>query len=436
MKGEKENVQQNKQQFSFIHTADLHLDSPFLGISDVDSELGECLSKSTFQTYDSIIEQCIERKVDFLLIAGDVYDSADKSLYAQIKFLDGLRRLSDYGVSVYICHGNHDPLNGWSARLKWPDNVHVMRGDTVDCIDFKKDDEIVARILGISYPIQHIESNLVKKFPVKMAEWPFTIGLLHCTVGSSDGHYPYSPCTVEDLRCSNYDYWALGHIHAPSQISTSDPVIIYSGTPQGRHPGECGAHGCFYVSVDSKERVSVEFVETDSIRWYVQEISIDEINTEGELLERMQDTIDEIREKVDGRSVICRFVLKGRSPLHTSLKEEDILSNFLQVLRDTEFSNSSFIWVDRIEDYTRLPVDRETLLKRKDFVGDVVNIVESLSENDNTFKDLRRTFENLFKSSIGKNLLSNIDKEELPDIIQRAENILLDYLLTEEKHAD
>jgi hypothetical protein len=99
MEGEKDNTPDNKQQFTFIHTADLHLDSPFIGISNVDSELGECLSKSTFQTYDSIIEQCIERKVDFLLIAGDVYDSADKSLYAQIKFLDGLRRLSDYGIS-------------------------------------------------------------------------------------------------------------------------------------------------------------------------------------------------------------------------------------------------------------------------------------------------------------------------------------------------
>jgi hypothetical protein len=190
------------------------------------------------------------------------------------------------------------------------------------------------------------------------------------------------------------------------------------------------------VSVDSKENISVEFIETDCIRWYVEEILIDEINTEGELLEHIQDTIDEIREKADGRSIICRFILTGRSPLHTSLKEENILSNFLQVLRDTEFSYSSFIWVDRIEDYTRLPVDRETLLKRKDFVGDVENIVESLYEDDKTFKDLRRLFESSFKSSIGKNLLSNIDKEELPDIIQRAENILLDYLLTEEKHAD
>jgi DNA repair protein SbcD/Mre11 len=436
MIGEKDSTPGNKQQFTFIHTADLHLDSPFLGISNVDSELGERLAKSTFQTYDSIIDQCIERKVDFLLIAGDIYDSADKSLYAQIKFLDGLRRLSDFGISVYICHGNHDPLNGWSARLKWPNNVHVMRGDSVECIDFKKENEIVARISGISYPIPHVENNLAKKFPVRMAEWPFTIGLLHCTVGSRDGHYPYSPCTVEDLKYLNYDYWALGHIHTPSQISTSDPIIVYSGTPQGRHPGECGVHGCFYVSVDSKERVSFEFIETDSIRWYVQEISIDEINTEGELLECMQDTIDEIHEKADGRSVICRLVLTGRSPLHAFLKEDDILNNFIQKLRDTEFSNSSFIWVDRIEDCTRLPVDRETLLRRKDFVGDVANIVESLYENDNTYKELRRTFDTLLKSSIGKNLLNNIDKEELPDLIQRAENILLDYLLTEEKHAD
>ncbi len=84
-----------KKKLSFIHTSDLHLDSTFLGFSEVNHELIKILLKSTFQAYDSIINICIQKKVDFLLIAGDVYDSANKSLYAQLKFLVGLKKLSD-----------------------------------------------------------------------------------------------------------------------------------------------------------------------------------------------------------------------------------------------------------------------------------------------------------------------------------------------------
>ena len=47
--------------FSFVHTADLHLDSPFIGITGVDPKLGERLAKATILAYETIIELCIER---------------------------------------------------------------------------------------------------------------------------------------------------------------------------------------------------------------------------------------------------------------------------------------------------------------------------------------------------------------------------------------
>ena len=69
--------------FSFVHTGDLHLDSPFKGISSVSDEISLRLREATFEAYDNIIDLCIDRGVDFLLIAGDVYDGAEKSLQAQ-----------------------------------------------------------------------------------------------------------------------------------------------------------------------------------------------------------------------------------------------------------------------------------------------------------------------------------------------------------------
>jgi DNA repair exonuclease SbcCD nuclease subunit len=72
--------------FSFVHTADLHLDSPFKGISEVSKEISLELTEATFNAFNKIIDLCIEKQVDFLLIVGDIYDGADRSLRAQLRF--------------------------------------------------------------------------------------------------------------------------------------------------------------------------------------------------------------------------------------------------------------------------------------------------------------------------------------------------------------
>ena len=82
----------------FVHAADLHLDSPFTGIrSEAPEHVAGALYKATFDAYEKIIDLCISERVDALLVAGDVYDGADRSLRAQQAFIRGLRRLDEAG---------------------------------------------------------------------------------------------------------------------------------------------------------------------------------------------------------------------------------------------------------------------------------------------------------------------------------------------------
>ncbi|MEJ2365418.1 MAG: DNA repair exonuclease [Deltaproteobacteria bacterium] len=112
--------------FSFIHTADLHLDSPFTGLRQVGDTVASLIKDATFRAFDNVVDLAIRRKVDFFLVAGDVYDASDRSLRAQLKFADGLRKLAQAGIRSFVCHGNHDPLDGWSASLRWPGGVHIF----------------------------------------------------------------------------------------------------------------------------------------------------------------------------------------------------------------------------------------------------------------------------------------------------------------------
>ena len=161
--------------FSFVHTADLHLDSPFLGLGRLAQDgIADELRQATFKAFDSVINLCIQRSVDFLLVAGDVYDGADRSLRAQLWFREGLRRLTKAGVCAYIVHGNHDPLDGWAHSLELPQGVHDF-GPELESVVFEKEGVPVARIHGISYPTQKIGKRFGNGFQTgrqrKVSDW-------------------------------------------------------------------------------------------------------------------------------------------------------------------------------------------------------------------------------------------------------------------------
>lgn len=213
--------------FSFIHAADLHLDSPFRGITAESPAIAELLQSATFDVYNSLIDLCIEKQVQFLLISGDIYDGADRSLRAQLRFRDGLKRLADNNIQAFIVHGNHDPYKGHSKSIDWPPGVHVFNYRTAESIPVKIDDTTIAIVSGLSHENRNVKTNLAKKIKGDNSDL-FQIGLLHCNVGRNTGHEDYAPCELEDLLNIGMDYWALGHVHE-RKVLHADPYVVYPG---------------------------------------------------------------------------------------------------------------------------------------------------------------------------------------------------------------
>ncbi|MEA2074378.1 MAG: DNA repair exonuclease [Euryarchaeota archaeon] len=422
--------------FSFIHTADLHLDSPFRGISEINEEISLELTEATFKAFNKIIDFGIKKQIDFLLIAGDIYDGADRSLRAQLRFRDGLKRLSEAGIKAYIVHGNHDSLDGWSANLDWPKNVYIFKGKSVEKVSVEKNGKKVAQIYGISFHNREIKTNLTYKFPKisKSKKALFTIGMLHCNVGTNTGHEPYAPCTLQDLFTQNFDYWALGHIHKKAIINKDNPLVIYPGNPQGLHPKETGSRGCFLINVDENGKPTAEFIEVDSIRWFVEELSTDALYTEEELISKIHNHIEKIRKEAKGRPSICRIILTGRSAMHSSIARKGVLDDILKDLREDEEREKQFVWIESIEDNTNPEIDRKSLLERKDFIGDLVKLFEEFSHDKTKIAELKDSLAPLFTSPGGRKLLEPVDDEHFLDLIKRAETLCLDKLMEANSH--
>ncbi|MGI8657174.1 MAG: metallophosphoesterase family protein, partial [Candidatus Limnocylindria bacterium] len=236
--------------FRFLHTGDLHLDSPIEGLSaEAPPDVLAELRAATTGAWHNIVALALRERVDFVVIAGDVFEVASPTLLGQTRFRDGLARLADAGIPSFVVHGNHDPADGrsWAPSLVFPALAHRFGTGVGESVGVLREGREIARVHGRSYPRAAVAENFAASMKAGPDE-PFSIGLLHTNVGDRPGHANYAPCSVSDLRSSGMDYWALGHIHHPGPV-LDEPPALYCGIPQGRDPGELGARGCYLVEV-------------------------------------------------------------------------------------------------------------------------------------------------------------------------------------------
>lgn len=417
--------------FRFVHAADLHLDSPFTGIRESAPHVGETLRRATFDAYDRIIALCIERRADALLVAGDVFDSADRSLAAQIRFVDGLKRLDAAGIRAFICHGNHDPLDGWGADLALPPLAHRF-GATAEAVPVDPDSPSAPVVCGISYPQREVRRNLAPEFPARQPG-RFTIGLLHANVDTNPGHEAYAPCTLDDLVATGYDYWALGHVHTRAILRDEAPLVAYPGNPQGRHPNERGARGVYVVDVQDNA-AAAEFVAVDAVRWEQLDLPIDGIEDATALFGRLEALVAERLDAADGRHIVYRVRLTGRGALHAPLSQRGEVDDLVRQINDAWAGRSPFAFCGGMASRTRSELDRGALRNGKDFVGDFLTMTAGLAQDENLADDLLAELAPLRGNARARRYLDAgpLGADEARELLAAAEDIALGLLVDDE----
>jgi DNA repair protein SbcD/Mre11 len=368
----------------FIHTADLHLGSPFRGLQDLPEHIRSEVRESTLKSFSKVVDLAIEEQVDFMAIAGDIYDQADRSLRAQLFMQKELGRLDAGGIPAMMIHGNHDPLEeGWKASLRLPPSVHVFSAQEVETVPIDKPGRgTIACVHGMSYSRAAVTENLALRY--KRANMPvFQLGLLHSNVDGDPGHDNYAPCSRKDLTAAGLDYWALGHIHT-RRVLLDEPAIVYAGNIQGRSIRETGPKGCYMVEAGDRGDVRLDFRATDTVRWMELELSIEGIDSEQELRDQMQDKLELARAEAAGRPVLARFIFSGRGRLHRMLQKEAMMGEWIAALREEEAERAegrgnSWVWIESYRVRSGLPIDLAGLLAEEGFLGDLLRLSGELA---------------------------------------------------------
>lgn len=210
----------------------------------------------------------------------------------------------------------------------------------------------------------------------------------------------YAPFTVDELQNLNYDYFALGHIHARNNLS-STPWIVYPGNIQGRHINEMGAKGCYLGEIDENSgKTTIDFKETGPILWQGTKINLEGAISKADLQAKI------IAKLESGQKTYFSLTIAGAQYLST--EERDLV-------QDPDF------W--------------QTISQSLPFASQLVDVRfvvnTSLKLNDNDQQAFQAAKEELFAPAEFKQIVSDWQKKDPeaaklaadPDFIAAVKNL-------------
>ncbi|MFM1524138.1 MULTISPECIES: metallophosphoesterase family protein [Helcococcus] len=357
------------------HLADFHIGGELYENNELNKKINSNLIKALLEIF-SVLNLA---KVDVVLIAGDFYESSslDKNLHNEIK-----RIFSNFSGKIVIAPGNHDYISLDSPYMeKWPDNTYIFKNQTVEYFEFK---EINTRVYGFAFNKSHITTPMLSNFP-EIDEKYINLGVFHGQMDETMN--AYCPIFVEDIKNSNLDYIALGHIHKRSEIKKiNNTYYAYSGNPVGRGFDETGKKG-IYLGDISKNINGLNFYKLNNSEFHTISYNVEEFIDQCDLAEKIKNYL---------------FNKFG----------EKYKKNYYRINLNGFIEKESFINIDMITHY----LDEIEYIELKDNTKIKIDFDEISSENN---------LKGIFVQKVLNSKLKENDKEAIIDIGIRALEDLL-----------
>lgn len=388
-----------------LHAADIHLDSPLQKLGTYEHAPVDRIRGASRRALENMVELAIQQSVDLVVIAGDLYDGDWPDQNTGLFFVAQANRLVRAEIPVVVIRGNHDAANLMTSSLPLPSNPDgspiMMASDRVDTRLFES---IGIAVHGRSFRTRAETENLASDYPGPVSGM-FNLGLLHTSLTGAEGHDPYAPCTPAQLSDKNYDYWALGHVHARGEHGLPDAApIVFPGNLQGRHIRETGPKGCVIVDVDQNANCKSVFHELDVVRWQLCSVDVSTLRHVDEVIDAFQAWLSEALKSADQRLLVVRVELVGESVLHHELhRRTSKLKASLQATAVTYGCDQC--WLEELKVRTSAASDKSALI-------DVDGPMESLSE---VISELRQSDE-----------LGDVIEHELRSLIKKLPVELVD----------
>lgn len=347
-----------------IHTADIHLDSPF---RMEDPQKAQARKNELRAAFSSLMYWAKSENADLMLIAGDLFDSPHPSPDT-VEFVIS-QFASCPGCQFVIAPGNHDfaATDSVYEKARFPENVKVFRSEKLSCLHFDSLAGHEVNIYGYAFTSPILDRN---PFATFRAENQNAINLLcgHGTVGSEKEKD--CPITLDEIRASGFDYIALGHIHNNPGIKKVENTFFgYSGSLEPRSFSDRGERGAFKLEVDKRGgqfTCRPAFFRLCRRVYAVDSLNLTGVTTEEEILEKVANLL---RVKSYGQDTLLRLIFEGSlaADLDIPLKKIEGMT--------------SQLYYCQLRDHTTPDYDLEALKKDPTIKGELVRALAHMLES-------------------------------------------------------
>ena len=287
------------KKIKFAHLADCHLGG----------WRQEELQKLNFESFKKAIQIILEQKLDFVLISGDLFDSAYPPIEILKESFAEFKKLHDAKIPVYLIAGSHD----FSASGKTFLDVLEKAGFCKNTSNYKvqENGEIILHptyhndIAIYGYPGKKSAMEVSDLSKIKINELnQFTILMIHTTIKDVVGTLPIESLNKENLPLASY--YAMGHIHKRFETSINNSKYVYPGPTYPNNFQELSdlKYGSFQIVETDGANIT-----TENIHLPIKEVALIELEvTNG--LTATQEIISQI-DKLNLRNKIVLLKLKG-----------------------------------------------------------------------------------------------------------------------------
>lgn len=410
----------------FIHTADVHLDSALSGLSRYDGFPAEVFRTATRRAFDRLAEDAIAEKVDFVVIAGDLYDGDWRDMHTGVYFHGRCAELGRHGIRVVLLYGNHDAEKEMTRRLIPPENVFVFPSNKPHTFQFP---ELGVAFHGWSFKHRVTNDNLARDYPRPVAGF-INVAVLHTALEGHIEHASYAPCTLQQLREAGMDYWALGHVHEAA-IHDESPWIVFPGNLQGRSVRETGPRGAVLVElVDG--RLQAERRDYDVVRWAHERIDVGGLDDLPSITGRITTQLRSLAAAHPEMPLAIRITLTGETAAHSDLINRGKAEMRAEALIAAKAACSDF-WIEKVLVQTQGINANAEIRERGEALGDLEALLGKAVEDPlfmaSLQKDYQQVLDRVHPLVIGEaSVLTEIRDGGLPKIIQELSPTLIDLV--------
>lgn len=359
------------QPFRFIHAARLLLDHQFSGVGQLTStgalpqKLRSIAEEAAVLAFQHVIDACITHDVDFLLLAGDSFDDADEGIRGQVSLLEGLERLCERGIDVFIIAGARDPWKAWLSGMRLPRNVHLVHAGT-EPFSIEREESTLATIAGFATAGDEVRQERDPRgglWPslsnanssetsgantaADCAANPLTIGMAYLPLAENtpaDEVAHIARITSQLASAGPIGYWALGGSAIRVSVPMPHGQAHDPGSTQGFCPEDIGPRGCSLVEVDAQGNFRTLFLPTAPIRWEVTRLTVTPETDRETLIETMVARLREIPVYPADQAWLVEWDICGTGSLLDALREPQFRDELMAAVRALPVAPHVEIW--------------------------------------------------------------------------------------------